>query len=219
MAKTLEEHFGYLSDRIKVERYRKALQAAVQPGQVVLDLGCGNGELLERLIRDKGVRGQGVELDPEAVIACAERGITRASWSVVVRRLAEVMAMALPFLLLLLLPVLLNLDHVYEWASEHRHHLTDELAAHKAPFLNTTFFWIRWVAYFAIWTFMAAFFWRNSRKQDATKDKALTVRMENFSGPAILLFAVGGEFLILNRIRRPEQPAGEAPAEAEATAA
>jgi protein arginine N-methyltransferase 1 len=45
MAKTLEEHFGYLSDRIKVERYRKALQAAVQPGQVVLDLGCGSGLL------------------------------------------------------------------------------------------------------------------------------------------------------------------------------
>ena len=45
MAKTLEEHFGYLSDRIKVERYREALQQAVQPGQVVLDLGCGSGLL------------------------------------------------------------------------------------------------------------------------------------------------------------------------------
>jgi len=36
---------------------------------------------------------------------------------------------------------------------------------------------------------------------------------------AILLFAVGGEFLILNRIRRPERPAEEAPANAEASAA
>jgi simple sugar transport system permease protein len=36
---------------------------------------------------------------------------------------------------------------------------------------------------------------------------------------AILLFAVGGEFLILNRIRRPERSTDEAPAEAEASAA
>ncbi len=116
--------------------------------------------------------------------------ITRASWSVVVRRLAENMAMALPFMIVLILPILLNLEHVYEWAGEHRHHLTDELAAHKAPFLNSTFFLVRWVVYFAIWTFMAVFFWRNSRRQDHDKDTAITLRMENFSGPAIILFAL-----------------------------
>jgi hypothetical protein len=116
--------------------------------------------------------------------------ITRASWSVVVRRLAEIMAMALPFMLLLLLPVLLNLENVYEWASDHPHHLTPELAAHKAPYLNTAFFVIRWVVYFAVWTWLAVFFWRTSRRQDTTKDSALTVRMENRSGPAIILFAL-----------------------------
>jgi hypothetical protein len=116
--------------------------------------------------------------------------VTRASWSVVVRRLAEIMAMALPFMIVLLLPILLNLGQVYEWAGEHRHHLTDELAAHKAPFLNPTFFVIRWVIYFAVWTWLAVFFWRTSRRQDATGDRGLTLRMENRSGPAIVLFAL-----------------------------
>src|SRR6056297_2261063 len=65
--------------------------------------------------------------------------VTRASWSVVVRRLAEVGAMALPFMAVGLLPILLNIPEVYEWASDHPHHLTPELAAHKAPYLNTPF--------------------------------------------------------------------------------
>ena len=120
--------------------------------------------------------------------------LTRASWSVVIRRLPEAMAMALPFMAVLVLPVLLNLGHVYEWASEHPHHLTPELAMHKAPFLNEAFFIGRWVAYFALWTWLATFFWRTSRRQDETRDKALTIRMENRSGPALLLFALSVSF-------------------------
>lgn len=45
MAKTLEEHYGYLSDRAKVEQYRAAVEKTVRPGHVVLDLGCGTGLL------------------------------------------------------------------------------------------------------------------------------------------------------------------------------
>lgn len=41
----------------------------------VLDLGCGQGDLLGRLIVNRGVRGQGVELDPDAVMSCVVRGI------------------------------------------------------------------------------------------------------------------------------------------------
>lgn len=44
-------------------------------GASVLDLGCGDGFLLERLIRERGVRGQGVEIDPEQVFSCVDRGV------------------------------------------------------------------------------------------------------------------------------------------------
>ncbi len=47
----------------------------IPEGGGVLDLGCGGGELLARLMRERGVRGQGVELDPEAVVACVKRGV------------------------------------------------------------------------------------------------------------------------------------------------
>ncbi len=47
----------------------------IRRGASVLDLGCGGGDLLARLIRRKAVRGQGVELDPPAVMRCVERGV------------------------------------------------------------------------------------------------------------------------------------------------
>ncbi len=43
-------------------------------GASVLDLGCGDGFLLERLIRERGVRGQGLEIDPDQVLSCVDRG-------------------------------------------------------------------------------------------------------------------------------------------------
>lgn len=41
----------------------------VQPGERVLDLGCGDGSLLRRLIKERGVRGWGVEIDDDNVLA------------------------------------------------------------------------------------------------------------------------------------------------------
>ncbi len=41
----------------------------------VLDLGCGDGALLDYLQRHKGCLGYGVEIDHHEVLACAERGV------------------------------------------------------------------------------------------------------------------------------------------------
>jgi methionine biosynthesis protein MetW len=48
----------------------------VEAGSRVLDLGCGNGELLLRLVREKSVRGSGVEIDEDAVIECIHKGLS-----------------------------------------------------------------------------------------------------------------------------------------------
>ena len=47
----------------------------IEPRSKVLDLGCGSGELLARLVREKKVRGRGLDIDPELVINCAEKGL------------------------------------------------------------------------------------------------------------------------------------------------
>lgn len=41
----------------------------------VLDLGCGDGELLNRLSESKSVTGYGVERDHERIEACLKRGV------------------------------------------------------------------------------------------------------------------------------------------------
>ncbi len=48
----------------------------VEKGSTVLDLGCGNGELLARLINEKNVRGRGVDLEEAMVRQCIARGIS-----------------------------------------------------------------------------------------------------------------------------------------------
>jgi methionine biosynthesis protein MetW len=53
----------------------KVILEEVPRGASVLDLGCGEGELLTQLIRNLAVRGQGVELDPLAALKTIDRGV------------------------------------------------------------------------------------------------------------------------------------------------
>lgn len=118
--------------------------------------------------------------------------VTRAGWSVVVRRMAEVMASAIPFWALLFLPILLLVlmgnGSLYSWndANVVQH---DELIQKKAAYLNAPFFAARAIGYFALWTAIAWYYRRKSLLQDETADKSLTLRMQKWSGPGLLVYA------------------------------
>jgi methionine biosynthesis protein MetW len=48
----------------------------IDPGSRVLDLGCGNGDLLDYLKKHKQVNGTGIEYSEDKAARCIERGLT-----------------------------------------------------------------------------------------------------------------------------------------------
>jgi methionine biosynthesis protein MetW len=60
-----------VSDRYTMQ----TIARLVPPGARVLDLGCGDGALLDLLRRERGCSGYGVELADDNVLACVRRGV------------------------------------------------------------------------------------------------------------------------------------------------
>lgn len=118
--------------------------------------------------------------------------LTRAGWSVTVRRIAEVLAMCIvPMLILFLpifIPVLFGSSALYEWAGSEWAD-ADPIHKTKSAYLNSSFFAIRNILYFVIWGAMAWFFLGSSWSQDESGDKTLTLRMQKYSAPLIIVLA------------------------------
>ena len=138
--------------------------------------------------------------------------LTRAGWSVTLRRIAELYAMCVVPMAILFLPilctVLMGSDILYPWVDGGWSMGDSEAAAEAAGFVNTLpvnerppfeqlkygflnpgFFAVRWVIYFLIWGGMASFFLFTSLKQDKTGEANLTHRMQAFAAPAMIVFA------------------------------
>jgi methionine biosynthesis protein MetW len=62
-------------DNISVRLDYRIIAQYVAAGSTVLDLGCGNGDLLQALTDERGVRGQGIEIDEQAIYHCVEKGL------------------------------------------------------------------------------------------------------------------------------------------------
>ncbi|MPY91199.1 MAG: hypothetical protein GEU99_25220 [Luteitalea sp.] len=113
--------------------------------------------------------------------------LTGGGWGMVTRRTLEAAVRTLPLMALLFVPIALGLSHLYEWT--HAEIVaTDRVLQWKAPYLNPTFFVIRAVFYFGLWTTMALLLTKWSREQDATGGDDWRLRL--VSGPGILLFGL-----------------------------
>jgi len=54
----------------------KIIYSIIEQGSRVLDLGCGEGDLLYPLVRDKQVLAQGIELNDKAIQECVKKGLS-----------------------------------------------------------------------------------------------------------------------------------------------
>ena len=53
----------------------QAILDFVTPSSSVLDLGCGSGDLLSLLVKEKQVKAQGIEIDDKAIFECVAKGL------------------------------------------------------------------------------------------------------------------------------------------------
>lgn len=72
---SLEAGIGTSHDGPRHRWDHELIADLVTPGATVLDIGCGDGELLRKLVAEKQVRGQGIEKDPELAVRAVERGV------------------------------------------------------------------------------------------------------------------------------------------------
>ena len=115
--------------------------------------------------------------------------VTRAGWSVAVRRLAEAVAPNVLFpMAVAAVPLLLSLKQLYPWTDAGAV-AADHVLHGKAAWLNVPFFLARTVVYFGVWSVCAHWFHRTSTAQDENGDPRLTKRMETTSTAALILFA------------------------------
>jgi methionine biosynthesis protein MetW len=64
------------TDKNPVAADHKVILDLVGYGSSVLDLGCGTGELLSLLVREKHVKTQGIEIDDKAIFECVAKGLS-----------------------------------------------------------------------------------------------------------------------------------------------
>jgi hypothetical protein len=124
-----------------------------------------------------------------ALFLIALEYVVGADWSVPIRRVTEFLAVLVPLLVILVIPLLMNMHTLFHWSHEEAV-AEDAILQGKSSYLNTTFFMIRVAVIFIIWILFYFLLTRNSRKQDVTKDQDLTRKNIIISAIFIPLFAI-----------------------------
>jgi hypothetical protein len=114
---------------------------------------------------------------------------SKASWTVVTRRLTEAVVDALPLYLVLFVPLAFGLSHVYPWASrgDSLEPAVRRAVEHKRAYLSPALFVARSIAYFVEFVVIAGLLRAWSKENDEKPRIELTRRMRRLSGGAMPL--------------------------------
>jgi hypothetical protein len=107
-------------------------------------------------------------------------------WGMLIRRMCEAGARTLPYMIVLLLPILLNIHALYPWAQPAA--ANDAVIQAKAAYLNIPSVLGRAVFYFFIWGLYAYLLSKWSAEQDRTGDEGLIGKMRSVSAPGLVVF-------------------------------
>jgi hypothetical protein len=79
--------------------------------------------------------------------------ITQSGWSALFIRIQHAIGLYLPFAALLTLLLFFGMNSLYEWSRPGLRDI-DPMIAHKYPYLNVPFFFVRQIIYFSLWIFL-----------------------------------------------------------------
>jgi methionine biosynthesis protein MetW len=68
-------NYIYSENQFHIRDEYDYISSLIPSGVSLIDLGCGNGSLLSKLIDEKNINGQGIELSPTGVEACLKKGL------------------------------------------------------------------------------------------------------------------------------------------------
>ncbi len=115
--------------------------------------------------------------------------VSKAGWSVTIRRYAEAMTSFVPVMLVASLGLLLGLKYLYPWANQDVVAQNPVVAA-KTAYLNVGFFVVRLLIFGGGVWFFRSLIVGGSLKQDQTGDENITHKNVGYSIAYILFFAI-----------------------------
>ena len=111
------------------------------------------------------------------------------TWGFVIQRPLEAAIRTFPVMALLFLSIFFGLPDLYVWARPEAV-AQDHILQQKSAYLNATSFSFRAALYFGIWILVGTFLTRWSREQDRTANTSLVERLQNLSGPGLVLYGL-----------------------------
>ncbi len=119
--------------------------------------------------------------------------LVNAKWSIVVRRVGELLAQGLPLMLVLSLPILVTVvqqnDVLFPWLNHELMHENHVLHG-KQGYLNVPFFLVRVVIYFGFWSLLARFYLNRSVAQDTSGTASFLPTMAKTAPPSMIAIAL-----------------------------
>ena len=117
--------------------------------------------------------------------------LTGSAWSVSMRRIMENIMVTLPVGALLFLPIAFSLKSIYPWTDPALMASSEALRS-KAAYLTPNAFLIRTYVMFAVWSIWIFSIYRQSTKQDATRNIAQMHAISRWSAPGLFLVVAVG---------------------------
>lgn len=115
--------------------------------------------------------------------------ISQSGWSAAFKRVGEAMSGYVPVSAFFFLLLIFGAGSLYEWS--HADAIAhDELIAHKSPYLNVPFFYLRMILFFALWIIMIRLIRKVSLKEDEAGGMEWFHKSEHYSKVFIFILAL-----------------------------